>query len=221
MTLEELKSKKIKADTPIWTEGMNNWDDAIHCEELADYFNITIAPKKPATPPPYHKKKKSKKRTIILLSSLLAIVLLIWFIVDLSIKKNTVLNSMDTTIESPEVTANESALSDSALAEMDPVELERTQPLQFLKAEGYYNPNFFATKLKINGKVHNSAQKTSYKEVVVRVYFYSKSNKLLGTEDYTMSRIVAPGQYKKFNLKVNKYKNVATIGWDVVSAKVY
>lgn len=223
MSLEELKSKKIKATTPVWTEGMDDWEEAINLKEFEGIFN-TLPPRQKRTTPPPYKKKRNKKRAIIVLSSLLAIVLLTWFIVDLSIKKNTVLNNhLDAAAESPKETLyNPNAINDSATLETEhSAKYEEDNPLQFLKAEGYYNPNFFATKLKINGKVHNTAKNTSYKEVMVRVYFYSRSNKLLGTEDYTMSRIVAPGQYKKFNLKVNKYKNVATIGWDVVSAKVY
>ena len=54
VTIEELKKKKIKKDTYIWYEGMDDWKPAGQLPELKDMFKVLPPPppKKPSPPPP-------------------------------------------------------------------------------------------------------------------------------------------------------------------------
>jgi len=40
----------------------------------------------------------------------------------------------------------------------------------------------------------------------------------LGTNDYTIYEVFPPTSSKTVRLKIDNYKNVATIGWDVIMA---
>lgn len=97
-------------------------------------------------------------------------------------------------------------------------EIERSQPTNFLTASGYYNENFWGDKLKVHGTITNSATVASYKDAVVRITYYSKTKTELGSKDYTIYEVFPPHSTKNFELKIDNYKDVNSIGWDVVSA---
>lgn len=54
VSLDELKKQKIKKDTYIWYEGMDDWKPAGNLPELKELFRVVPPPppKKPAPPPP-------------------------------------------------------------------------------------------------------------------------------------------------------------------------
>ena len=95
---------------------------------------------------------------------------------------------------------------------------EQAAPLEYLSADGTYKENFWGDKLKIKCTLHNKATLASYKDVVVRVTFYTKTNTELGSKEYTIYEIVNSNSDKTVDMKIDTYKDVATIGWDVVSA---
>lgn len=97
-------------------------------------------------------------------------------------------------------------------------EIERSQPTTFLTADGTYNENFWGDKLKVHGKITNSATVASYKDAVVRVTYYSKTKTELGSKEYTIYEVFSPHSTKTFELKIDNYKDVNSIGWDVISA---
>src|SRR4051812_42345132 len=65
-------------------------------------------------------------------------------------------------------------------------EIERSEPTNFLSADGTYNENFFGNKLKIHGVVKNTATVATYKDAVIRVSYYSKTKTVLATNNYTI-----------------------------------
>lgn len=95
---------------------------------------------------------------------------------------------------------------------------EQIAPTEYLSADGTYKENFWGDKLKIKCTLHNKATLASYKDVVVRVTFYTKTNTELGSKEYTIYEIVNANSDKTVDMKIDTYKDVATIGWDVVSA---
>jgi len=97
-------------------------------------------------------------------------------------------------------------------------EIEQADPTRFLTADGNYNENFIGNKLKVHGVIHNKATVVTFKDAVVEITFYSKTNTNLGTEKYTIYDFFPPNSDKNFELKVNNYSNVSSIGWDVISA---
>lgn len=97
-------------------------------------------------------------------------------------------------------------------------EIENNSPTDFLSADGKYRESFWGTKLKLDVSVTNQATLADYKDVVIRIRFYSKTNTLIGTEDHTIYEILPPNSVKNFKLEVKNFKDVETIGWDVIDA---
>ena len=58
--LEELKTKSINNDTPIWYEGIENWTSASKIVELKELFETKIPPPYNPSPSPPRFEKLSK-----------------------------------------------------------------------------------------------------------------------------------------------------------------
>jgi len=97
-------------------------------------------------------------------------------------------------------------------------EIERAQPTNFLTASGTYKENFRGDKIKVSCTITNTATVATYKDAVIRVTYYSKTKTVLGTNDYTVYETFSPSSSKTVQLKIDNYKDVNSIGWDVVQA---
>lgn len=100
-------------------------------------------------------------------------------------------------------------------------DIENSEPLRFLNADGNYNKSFWGTKIKVHGNITNKATVATFKDAVVRITYYSKTKTILGSNDYTIYELFPPNSIKKFELKIKNYKDVNSIGWDVIKASVY
>ncbi|MFM7857296.1 MAG: hypothetical protein ACKO96_36595, partial [Flammeovirgaceae bacterium] len=98
-------------------------------------------------------------------------------------------------------------------------EIENSDPVRFLEADGEYSENFWGDKIKINGRIKNKASVANYKDVIVRVIFYTKTKTVITTEDYVLYEFFTANGTKEFNLKVPNYDNTETIDWRVIDAK--
>lgn len=98
-------------------------------------------------------------------------------------------------------------------------EIENSQPANFLSAGGTYNESFFGDKLKVHGVIKNSATVATYKDAIVRITYYSKTKTELTSRQYTIYDFFPPHSEKHFELKIENYKDVSSIGWDVLEAK--
>jgi hypothetical protein len=99
-------------------------------------------------------------------------------------------------------------------------EIENAEPTKYLVADGTYDENFWGTKLKVHGIIKNQATVATYKDAVVRITYYSKTRTDLGNKEYTIYDFFPPNSEKKFELKIQKFKDVNSIGWKVISATV-
>jgi hypothetical protein len=97
-------------------------------------------------------------------------------------------------------------------------EIENSDPIRFLSAEGKYNESFWGSKIKIRGSITNTATVADYKDVTVRVTYYSKTNSVLGSNEYTLYEVYQPNTKTPFRLDITNYENVNTINWEVISA---
>jgi hypothetical protein len=97
-------------------------------------------------------------------------------------------------------------------------EIERESPTRFLKADGKWNTNFWGDKIKVHGVVTNSATVASYKDAVIRIRYYTKTNTLIESSEQTLYENFPPHSEVKFEWKIDNYKDVETIGWDVINA---
>lgn len=193
----ELKEKNITRKTEVWHEGLSDWTNAENIKELEDIFIST-------TPPPIKNKKVDKNKNSnswkgILIKTAVVSVLII---VGLEIYANINERDYETYVDKV----------------MTIEEIENATPTDFLDADGTYNESFWGTKINVDGKITNSATVADYKDVVVRVTYFSKTKTVLGNEDYTLYEIFPPNSVKPFKLKIENYKDVNSIGWKVISA---
>lgn len=97
-------------------------------------------------------------------------------------------------------------------------ETELSQPTTFLKADGNYNKNLIGTKIKLHGTITNSASVATFKDAVVQIRFYSATKTELFKENYTIYDYFPPNSTIDFELKLENYKDVKSIGWSILSA---
>lgn len=214
--IEDLKGKNITKQTPVWREGLSDWTEAGNLEELNDLFKATTPPpfqEKQIVPPPISKtinqtknevqqpKKKKSKSYIYITLGVIVIIVVALSVIDVD-------------------SVGGQASSDKTYEEkvMSVEEIELSQPAKFLTADGEYNENFWGDKINVHGVITNKATAATYKDAVVRVTYYSKTKTELGSDEYTIYEIFAPNSTKKFELKISNYKDVNSIGWEVVSA---
>jgi hypothetical protein len=97
-------------------------------------------------------------------------------------------------------------------------EIEKTNPLNFLTADGTYNQNFWGDILKIHGMVHNKATVANYKDVVVEIIYLSQTDTELKRENYVIYDFFNANSSKAFELKVNRPSPCKKLNWSVVGA---
>ena len=206
---EELNQKSITRNTPIWCEGMEDWKEAGTVEELRNLF--------PTLPPPLKKNKVDapkkepssdiKNSVYWRIYKIVRIIIIVFLVIfGITIVSNIIEN------QSSSSTYQESVMTIQ--------EIEAASPLNYLQADGTYRENFIGDKIKIDGSIANTATVTTYKDVTVRVNFYSKTNTLIGSEDYTLYEFYPPNSKQSFKLKVKAYRNVSSLGWEVINASV-
>jgi hypothetical protein len=220
--LEDLKSQTITKDTPIWFEGLADWTIAGKVEEISSLFDVPKPPPfrgnetvLPFKSEPNQQVLPSKPKTIkkgvsvgsVFLWTGLALGVIILFLV---IRENfyVIHNSGDEYIETVE---------EEVLTQED---RERLEPAKFLHADGKYRETILGNKIRIFGVVTSSATVVSYKDAVVKVTYYSKTKTELGSEKYVVYESFSPGSMVEFELKVDNYSDVETIGWEVVDASL-
>ena len=96
-------------------------------------------------------------------------------------------------------------------------EKEKQNPTSFLATKGTYWKNLIGEWV-IKGTISNSATIATYKDVVLRIYFYSKTGTLLGTEKKIIYEYFPARQTKKFKIKTYGYQGTKKIDWEIIRA---
>lgn len=218
--LDDLKAKKINKDTSIWYDGLPEWTTAEKIDELKEILKSSTPPPfgtKQSAPPPINKqttqqtqtataqpKKKSKiGRTILIV--VIAIVIVIAVVVGGLV----VIDNMN----------NDDSEKNSYQEQVMTIEeIERSQPTNFLSASGTYEENFWGNKFTVNCEITNKATVATYKDAVIRITYYSKTKTELWSKDYTVYETFPPTSTKTVELKIDNYKDVSYLDWDVISA---
>lgn len=205
LDLDELKAKAITKNTQVWCDGMEDWKNAGEVDELKSILPVVpppIAKKPEIKPEPIASNKKTHWfwRMTRVLAILIIVCIAIIAFVDYMNEKNS-----GSSYEESIMTIGE---------------IEVADPSSYLNATGTYKPTFLGDQLKINGIIENRATVTNYKDVVIEVIFYSKTDSEIAREQYTIYDFFAPNTKKEFKLKVKNYSNVETIGWNVFNATV-
>ena len=96
---------------------------------------------------------------------------------------------------------------------------EIKNPQNFLTVTGNNRHNLVGQTV-IKGTINNKATVASYKDVDIKLDFYSKTGTLLETDKETVYEIIAPGQSKNFKTKYFAPKGTDSVALMIISAKI-
>jgi hypothetical protein len=98
---------------------------------------------------------------------------------------------------------------------------ESKNPKKYLTAEYSYRLSLLGNTL-IEGRLFNSASFAGFKNVRITVYFYSKTDALLGKETFTVMEFVPATESASFKYKIEKWwDGVASTKYNIESAENY
>ena len=95
---------------------------------------------------------------------------------------------------------------------------EQRNPTQFLLVKGQRKKNILGQSI-IKGQITNLAKIVSYKDIDVKLFFYSKTGALLEEDHEVLYETVPPGGVKKFKSKYFTPKNTDSVAFKIISAK--
>lgn len=97
-------------------------------------------------------------------------------------------------------------------------ETEQKSPSSFIIAKGDQKKNFIGQTV-IKGTITNNAKMVTFKDIDVKISFYSKTGTLLEEDHETVYEMVLPGTTKKFKTKYYTPKGTDSVGFKIVTAK--
>lgn len=97
-------------------------------------------------------------------------------------------------------------------------EIEKQTPEKFISVKGTDKKNLLGQTV-VKGKVQNNARMATFKDIDVKLFFYSKTGVLLQEDQEMIYESVAPGETKSFKSKYFAPKGTDSIAMKVVSAK--
>ncbi len=97
-------------------------------------------------------------------------------------------------------------------------EVEKKSPADFLKVAGSDKKNLLGQTV-VKGKVHNMAKIVTYKDVDIKLSFYSKTGTLLMEDNEVLYDKFEPGAIVPFKSKYFAPKGTDSIAMKVIAAK--
>ncbi|RYF89313.1 MAG: hypothetical protein EOO03_06310 [Chitinophagaceae bacterium] len=97
-------------------------------------------------------------------------------------------------------------------------EIEKQTPEKFIAVAGSDKKNLLGQTV-VKGKVTNNAKMATFKDVDIKLFFYSKTGVLLQEDQEMIYETIAPGATKSFKSKYFAPKGTDSIAMKVVSAK--
>lgn len=98
-------------------------------------------------------------------------------------------------------------------------EIEKLNPVKFISVTEADKRNLLGQRV-VKGKVTNNAKMASFKDVELKISFYSKTGVLLEEDQETIYETLAPGASASFKSKYFAAKGTDSIAIKVLSAKV-
>ena len=95
---------------------------------------------------------------------------------------------------------------------------EKKNPENFLTVSAHDKHNLIG-QMVVKGSVTNNATVAIFKDVDLKLEFYSKTGTLLETDHETVYEVIAPGESKSFKTKYFAPKGSDSVALHVVSAK--
>lgn len=97
-------------------------------------------------------------------------------------------------------------------------DMEQKNPLKFLTVKGDKKKNLFGQTV-VRGSIYNNAKMVSYKDVDVKLSFYSKTGTLLEEDHNVVYETITPGNNKSFKSRFFAPKGTDSVGFKIVGAK--
>jgi hypothetical protein len=98
-------------------------------------------------------------------------------------------------------------------------EKEEKRPSDFLFVAGHGKKNLLGQTV-IKGTLVNKASVAIFKDIDLKLSFFSKTNALLETDKETVFEVLHPGESRDFKTKYFAPKGADSVGLDVLGAKV-
>jgi len=97
-------------------------------------------------------------------------------------------------------------------------DIEKKNPKQFLKVAGNSKQNLLRQTV-IKGNIYNNAKIVSYKDIEIKIRFFSKTGALLEEDLDTVYESVTPGGSASFKSKYFAPKGTDSVAMTIQSAK--
>jgi hypothetical protein len=97
-------------------------------------------------------------------------------------------------------------------------ETEKKNPARFLTVTGHDKKNLLGQTV-VKGMLNNTAKVASYKDVQIKLSFYSKTKALLEEDVETIFETLAPGKSAEFKTKYFAPKGTDSVALKIVGAK--
>ncbi len=97
-------------------------------------------------------------------------------------------------------------------------ETEKKNPARFLTVTGHDKKNLLGQTV-VKGMLNNTAKVASYKDVQIKLSFYSKTKALLEEDVETVFETLAPGKSAEFKTKYFAPKGTDSVALKIVGAK--
>lgn len=98
------------------------------------------------------------------------------------------------------------------------LEKEQNNPKDFLTISVSNKRNIMGQTV-VRGNIKNNAVLAKYKDIHINLYFYSKTNTLVDTEEETIYEQLFPGDQKKFKTKYFAPKGTDSVFVEISGAK--
>ena len=96
-------------------------------------------------------------------------------------------------------------------------EQEKIAPVTFLEVSGTFRENLIGETV-VEGIVKSNASVAKYKDLVITVIFYTKTDTYLGSEDFILYEFINPGSELEFKIKTSAPEGSEKIGLEVKEA---
>ncbi len=96
-------------------------------------------------------------------------------------------------------------------------EKEKRNPTTFLTIKATYKKNLLGEWI-IEGTISNTAKIATFKDVILEISFYSKTETHLGTKKEAIYEYFPAGKTKSFKIKNYGYKGTSSIGLAIIDA---